>query len=198
MVYISKVYTRFGDAGQTMLASGDTVPKSSSRVRAYGEVDELNATIGLVRCELARDPRAERERDFCAAVDRELARIQQELFNLGAELATPAAVEGGARLKVDNRHIEALERSIDHYNEPLAPLRSFILPGGGPTGAAAHLARTVCRRAERQAVELGAVEPIRGEALRYLNRLSDWLFVIARAVATKLGYDEVLWDQENT
>lgn len=198
MVYISKVYTRFGDEGQTMLASGATVPKSSSRVRAYGEVDELNATIGLVRCELARDPRAPGEQAFCDAIDRELARIQQELFNLGAELATPAAAEGHARLKVEARHIEALEQSIDRYNEPLEPLRSFILPGGGPTGSAAHLARTVCRRAERQAVELASSEPVRGEALRYLNRLSDWLFVIARAVASKLGYAEVLWDQENT
>jgi cob(I)alamin adenosyltransferase len=167
-------------------------------VRAYGEVDELNATIGLLRCELARDPRAERERGFCDGVDVELARIQQELFNLGAELATPAAATGGTRLKVEARHIETLEQSIDRYNEPLEPLRSFILPGGGSTGAAAHLARTVCRRAERQVVELAHAEPIRGEALRYLNRLSDWLFVIARAVATKLGYPEVLWDQERT
>lgn len=198
MVYISKVYTRFGDEGQTMLASGDTVLKSSARVRAYGEVDELNATIGLVRTELARDPRREREQAYCDALDVELARIQQELFNLGAELATPAAAEGTTRLKVETRHIEALEQSIDRHNEPLEPLRSFILPGGGPTGAAAHLARTVCRRAERQVVELGASERVRGEALRYLNRLSDWLFVIARAVAAKLGYDEVLWDQEHT
>ncbi|HLT36085.1 MAG TPA: cob(I)yrinic acid a,c-diamide adenosyltransferase [Enhygromyxa sp.] len=198
MVYISKVYTRFGDEGQTMLASGDTVLKSSARVRAYGEVDELNATVGLVRSELARDPRREREPSFCDALDRELARIQQELFNLGAELATPTAAEGTTRLKVEARHIEALEQSIDRHNDPLEPLRSFILPGGGPTGAAAHLARTVCRRAERQVVELGESERIRGEALRYLNRLSDWLFVIARSVAARLGYDEVLWDQENT
>jgi cob(I)alamin adenosyltransferase len=198
MVYISKVYTRFGDEGQTMLASGDTALKSSLRVRAYGEVDELNATIGLVRLELGRDPKAAEQPDFCAALDRELGRIQQELFNLGAELATPAAAEGGARLKVEIRHIDALEASIDRYNEALEPLRSFILPGGGPTGASAHLARTVCRRAERQVVDLGASEPIRGEALRYLNRLSDWLFVIARAVAAKLGYAEVLWDQEHT
>ncbi len=198
MVYISKVYTRFGDEGQTMLASGDTVLKSSIRVRAYGEVDELNATVGLVRVELARDPKASDHADFCATLDAELARIQQELFNLGAELATPAAAEGGARLRVDARHIETLELSIDRYNDPLEPLRSFILPGGGPTGATAHLARTVCRRAERQIVELGATSPIRGEALRYLNRLSDWLFVVARAVAMQLGYEEVLWDQENT
>jgi cob(I)alamin adenosyltransferase len=198
MVYISKVYTRFGDEGQTMLASGDTVLKSSTRVRAYGDVDELNATVGLLRTELARDPNAEREPSFCQALDLELARIQQELFNLGAELATPTAADGNTKLKVEARHIEALEQSIDRHNEPLEPLRSFILPGGGPTGAAAHLARTVCRRAERQIVELGESERVRGEALRYLNRLSDWLFVIARAAAAKLGYDEVLWDQENT
>ena len=198
MVYISKVYTRFGDEGQTMLASGDTVLKSSARVRAYGEVDELNATIGLLRCELGRDPQSGAAPGFCEALDLELARIQQELFNLGAELATPAAAEGSTKLKVEARHIEALEQSIDRHNEPLEPLRSFILPGGGPTGAAAHLARTVCRRAERQVVELAESERVRGEALRYLNRLSDWLFVIARAAAAKLGYAEVLWDQENT
>ena len=198
MVYISKVYTRFGDEGQTMLASGDTVLKSSVRVRAYGDVDELNATVGLVRIELARDPRAAEHETFRAELDAELVRIQQELFNLGAELATPAAVDGGTRLKVEARHIEALEQSIDRHNDSLEPLRSFIRPGGGPTGAAAHLARTVCRRAERQVVELGASSPVRGEALRYLNRLSDWLFVIARAVAAQLGYDEVLWDQVNT
>lgn len=198
MVYISKVYTRFGDEGQTMLASGDTVLKSSARVHAYGEVDELNAVVGLVRVELARDPKAAEHAEFRATLDAELARIQQELFNLGAELATPSAADGGTRLKVEARHIEALELSIDRYNAPLEPLRSFILPGGGPTGAAAHLARTVCRRAERQVVELGVSSPVRGEALRYINRLSDWLFVIARAVATQLGYDEVLWDQENT
>ncbi|PRQ02816.1 Cob(I)yrinic acid a,c-diamide adenosyltransferase [Enhygromyxa salina] len=198
MVYISKVYTRFGDEGQTMLASGDTVSKSSARVHAYGEVDELNAVIGLVRLELGRDPEAANHEPFRAALDAELARIQQELFNLGSELATPAAADGGARLKVEAHHIEALEQSIDRYNELLEPLRSFILPGGGPTGTAAHLARTVCRRAERMLVGLAHDEPIRGEARRYLNRLSDWLFVIARATAARFGYDEVLWDQENT
>lgn len=196
MVYISKVYTRYGDQGQTMLASGDAVSKSSQRVRSYGEVDELNCVIGLVRTELARDPKAEPK--LREQLDAELARIQQELFNLGAELATPSAAEGGARLQIHERHVEALERSIDAYNESLAPLRSFILPGGGPTGAAAHLGRTVCRRAEREVVALAGQEPVRGEALRYLNRLSDWLFVVARAVAQRFGYEEVLWDQERT
>ena len=198
MVYISKVYTKFGDAGQTMLASGDTVGKDSPRVRAYGEVDELNATFGLVRLELGREPRAHEHSEFVATLDAELVRIQQELFNLGAELATPSAAEGGARLKVEQRHIDALEQSIDRYNESLEPLRSFILPGGGPTGSAAHLARTVCRRAERELVGLTNTEAVRSEARIYLNRLSDWLFVIARAAAKQLGHAEVLWDPSRT
>ena len=198
MVYISKVYTKFGDAGQTMLASGDTVGKDSPRVRAYGEVDELNATFGLVRLELGREPRAHEHAEFVATLDAELVRIQQELFNLGAERATPSAAEGGARLKVEQRHIDALEQSIDRYNESLEPLRSFILPGGGPTGSAAHLARTVCRRAERELVGLTNTEAVRSEARIYLNRLSDWLFVIARAAAKQLGHAEVLWDPSRT
>lgn len=201
MVYISKVYTKFGDEGQTMLANGDTVPKDSPRVRAYGEVDELNATIGLVRLELGREPQRSgpgQSVEFVATLAAELGRIQQELFNLGAELAMPEAASGGARLKIEQRHIDALERSIDRYNEALEPLRSFILPGGGPTGTAAHLARTVCRRAEREVVGLAKLEPVRSEARVYLNRLSDWLFVVARAVANQLGYAEVLWDQEHT
>ena len=199
MVYISKVYTRFGDEGQTMLASGDTVSKSAARVRAYGEVDELNAVVGLLRLELGRDPARDGDERlaWASALDRELARIQQELFNLGAELATPGAGTA-TRLKIEARHIETLEQAIDRHNDPLEPLRSFILPGGGPTGAAAHLARTVCRRAERETVALADSEPVRGEALRYLNRLSDYFFVIARAAAARFGYDEVLWDQENT
>ncbi len=198
MVYISKVYTRFGDEGKTMLASGDTVSKSTARVCAYGEVDELNSVVGLVRIELARDPKAEAHLELRATIDAQLARIQQELFNLGAELSTPAAVEGGSQLKVESRHIDALEAEIDAHNEGLSPLRSFILPGGGPTGAAAHLARTTCRRAERSAVALSESEPIRPESRRYLNRLSDYFFVLARAAAQGFGYAEVLWDQERT
>lgn len=197
MVYISKVYTKFGDEGQTMLASGDTVDKDHPRVRAYGEVDELNATLGLVRLELGREL-GPRDDAFRSGLDGELARIQQELFNLGAELATPSAVEGGARLRVEQRHIDALEHAIDRHNAELEPLRSFILPGGGPTGSAAHLARTVCRRAERDIVTLAKHEGVRSEARIYLNRLSDYLFVIARAAAKHFGHAEVLWDQERT
>lgn len=200
MVYISKVYTKFGDSGETMLASGDTVPKSSLRVCAYGEVDELNAVLGMMRLELSREPLATGD-DHAAwreALDAELGRIQQELFNLGAELATPAAASGGAKLKVETRHIEALERAIDTRNAELPPLESFILPGGGPVGTAAHMGRTVCRRAERATVSLAHQEPVRAEAQIYLNRLSDYLFVVARESAVRFGYAEVLWDQART
>ncbi len=197
MVYISKVYTRFGDQGDTMLASGDTVGKDSPRVASYGEVDELNATLGLLRVEVARAQGSAvgDQSAFLASLDQILARIQQELFDLGAELAEPGATTGKARLCVDDADVTRLEVELDALNDPLPPLKSFILPGGGPVGATAHLARTVCRRAERQAVSLSRDEPVRGEAIRYLNRLSDLLFVIARAAAQRLGHDEVLWDQ---
>ncbi len=204
MVYISKVYTRFGDEGQTMLASGDTVSKASLRVCAYGEVDELNAVIGMLRTELQRDPRSWSPADFATQLDTKLSRIQQELFNLGAELATPGADPDKGNLVVSQRHVEALEAEIDAYNEDLEPLKSFILPGGGPVGSAAHLARTVCRRAERtcialiaQAAELGEPE-VRAEARIYLNRLSDWCFVVARAAAKAGDADEVLWNPKTT
>jgi cob(I)alamin adenosyltransferase len=198
VVYINKVYTRFGDAGDTMLASGDTVGKDSLRVAAYGEVDELNATLGLLRVEIGRAELGAvgDQPTFLTALDEALARIQQELFDLGAELAEPGAATGKARLCVFDADVTRLEHELDALNEPLPPLRSFILPGGGPVGAAAHLARTVCRRAERQAVTLSRHEPVRGEALRYLNRLSDLLFVIARAAAQRLGHAEVLWDTQ--
>jgi len=195
MVYISKVYTKSGDGGQTMLASGDFTGKDDERVDAYGQVDEVNSTIGLVRCELRRLPAPSRELPFLTAIDNHLDRVQQELFDLGAELSEPGAVDGKARLKVTDADITALEQAIDTLNEPLPPLTSFILPGGGPVAVAAHLARTVCRRAERRVVSLHRTSPVRGEAIRYLNRLSDLLFVISRAVCAVLGEDEVLWDQ---
>ena len=195
MVYISKVYTKFGDAGDTMLASGDTVGKDTARVEAYGEVDELNAVLGLMRVELARTSTADAgQAEFVATLDASLGRIQQELFDLGAELATPGAARGEARLKVEDTDVTRLERELDALNDHLAPLRSFILPGGGPLGAWAHLARTVCRRAERRVVALAHGEPVRPEALRYINRLSDYFFVVARAAAQRFGVPEVLWD----
>ncbi|WP_272007638.1 cob(I)yrinic acid a,c-diamide adenosyltransferase [Nannocystis radixulma] len=193
VVYISKVYTKFGDRGDTMLASGDTVGKDAPRVAAYGDVDELNAVLGVLRVELARvEPAAQRE--LLTALDAQLGRIQQELFDLGAELATPGATEGKAPLRVEEADVTRLEQELDAWNADLPPLRSFILPGGGPLGAYAHLARTVCRRAERTVVTLTRVEPVRAEAVRYLNRLSDYFFVVARAVAHAFAVPEVLWD----
>jgi cob(I)alamin adenosyltransferase len=196
MVYISKVYTKSGDGGQTMLASGDFVDKDDARIEAYGSVDELNATLGQMRIEIAREPRRARAAEALEELDGELGRIQQELFNLGAELATPGAADGEAKLVVHEGDVERLERQIDAHNAPLPALRSFILPGGGPVGAASHVARTVCRRAERRTVSLGKLDRVRPEAIRYLNRLSDYLFVVGRAVAAHLGDDEVLWTQE--
>lgn len=191
MVYISKVYTKSGDGGDTMLASGDKVRKNALRIEAYGAVDELNACVGMARLELSREPRRLGAEVVLDEMDEQLGRIQQELFDLGAELATP----GESKLKVEARQVERLEKEIDAWNGPLPPLKSFILPGGGPVGTVCHLARTVCRRAERRTVELidSPDEEVREDALRYLNRLSDYFFVLGRAVAHRLGDDEVLW-----
>ena len=176
MVYISKVYTKFGDKGETMLADGSTAPKNSLRVECYGGVDELNATIGMVRLELGRETPRENT-DFGARADATLARIQQELFNLGSELSTPRAATGNIRLKIEALHIQRLEQEIDALNEKLSPLTSFILPGGGPASTAAHLARTVCRRAERRTVELATKKPCDPKA-----------FVISTGSATTFSY----------
>jgi cob(I)alamin adenosyltransferase len=196
MVHISRVYTRSGDGGQTSLADGSRVDKDSPRIRAYGEIDELGSVLALVRVEIDREPRREGHTPFLDAVDNQLERIQQELFNLGAELASPDAPTKNNPHLLGEQHTSALERDMDALNEPLEPLRSFVLPGGGPVGAACHLARTVCRRAERDLVLLAREDTIRPEAQRYLNRLSDYLFVAARAVAHELGYTEVLWDPD--
>lgn len=198
MVYISKIYTKFGDTGETMLADGQRVAKDDARIRSYGEIDELNAIVGIVRTELAREPKRMTDEDFATALDGQLGRIQQELFNLGAELATPHAARGEASLVIEERHVLQLEHDIDHWNDTLEPLKSFILPGGGPVAASAHLARTVCRRAERELFALARREPVRGEAMRYVNRLSDYFFVVSRIVSHRLGYDEVLWDPKST
>lgn len=201
MVYISKIYTKSGDGGQTMLASGEKVPKDHLRIRSYGDVDELNATVGMVRVEIAREPKRAGAEDFLRKLDGQLARIQQELFNLGAELAYPEPDEPTdiPRLCVRPDHVSALETDIDGWNDPLAPLKSFILPGGGPIAAACHVSRTVCRRAERELVALAnAGEQVSDTAVRYVNRLSDYFFVLSRAVANRLGYEETLWVPETT
>ncbi|THD62059.1 cob(I)yrinic acid a,c-diamide adenosyltransferase [Phenylobacterium sp.] len=185
MVTLNRIYTRTGDAGTTRLASGAEVSKASARVEAYGAVDETNACLGLARTHTAGD----------AAFDALLARLQNELFDLGADLATPPAADEapGSRLRILDSQVARLEAEIDALNAGLPELKSFILPGGTPAAAALHLARTVSRRAEREAVRLAeAGEPVSGPALRYLNRLSDLLFVAARH-ANDRGAAEVFW-----
>jgi cob(I)alamin adenosyltransferase len=185
MVTLNRIYTRTGDAGTTRLASGAPVSKDDPRVRAYGEVDETNACIGLVRLHTRGD----------GVLDPILARIQNELFDLGADLATPDRGQAeGAALRIVEPQVERLEREIDQLNGALSPLTSFILPGGSPAAAALHLARTVCRRAERAAVSLARIdgEVVGAPALKYLNRLSDLLFVAARHANDK-GAADVLW-----
>ncbi len=181
MVRLNRIYTRGGDRGETSLGEGTRVRKSALRVAAFGTVEEANAAIGLARLHVD------------AEVDRMLARIQNDLFDLGADLAIP---EGGRKsagaLRIEGGQVTRLEREIDALNRALAPLESFILPGGTEAAAALHLARTITRRAERLVCELQAVEPVNGEALKYLNRLSDHLFVLARR-ANANGARDVLW-----
>ena len=187
MVVLNKIYTRTGDAGDTGLATGERVKKYELRVSAYGDVDETNACIGLVRQQTAQHP----------ALDARLTRIQNELFDLGADLATPDRPDrklGWEPLRITAGQVERLERDIDDLNEELSPLTSFVLPAGSAASAALHLARTVCRRAERTAVRLAddEGEAVSVDALKYLNRLSDLLFVMARHANAK-GVGDVLW-----
>jgi len=185
MVTLNRIYTRTGDAGKTRLATGQPVSKTDLRVEAYGAVDETNACIGLARVHLTADPE----------LDAMLGRIQNELFDLGADLAMPAKAdeEEGSKLRILDSQVARLEAEIDSLNDRLPALKSFILPGGTPAAAALHLARTVSRRAERDAVRLvESGEPVSGPAMRYLNRLSDHLFVAARW-ANDGGKAEVFW-----
>lgn len=183
MVVLSKIYTKTGDRGETSLGNGDRVPKYVLRVASYGTVDETNATVGLARL-------------HGGAMDAALARISNDLFDLGADLCTPDMENDAAapypRLRMIAPQVDRLEREIDAMNERLTPLRSFVLPGGSPLAAQLHLCRTVCRRAERLVVELAAHEPVNPEAVRYLNRLSDWFFVAGR-IANEDGARDVLW-----
>ncbi|HET9031554.1 MAG TPA: cob(I)yrinic acid a,c-diamide adenosyltransferase [Dokdonella sp.] len=176
---LSKIYTRTGDDGSTGLGDGTRVDKDSLRVSAYGTTDELNSAIGVVlACEIAHDVREV------------LIRIQHELFNLGGELCIPGMA------MVHDSDIERLENDLDGFNEDLPVLKEFILPGGGMAAAQCHLARTIARRAERCVISLSREESVRGEAIRYLNRLSDLLFVIARVLARASAHGEVLWQHE--
>ena len=184
MVVLNKIYTRTGDTGETALGNGSRVAKHSARVTAYGTVDELNATLGLARLH------AEGETDAA------LARMQNDLFDLGADLCRPD-MESDAEaeytpLRMFPSQVDRIEAEIDAMNGQLEPLRSFILPGGSPLAAHMHLCRTVARRAERLTVELAALEAVNEAAVRYLNRASDWFFVAAR-MANDVGRADVLW-----
>jgi cob(I)alamin adenosyltransferase len=182
-----KIYTKTGDDGETGLFGGPRVRKNCPRIEAYGTVDELNAVVGMVRAQsLSADQR------LPADLDGLLARIQNELFDLGAQLATPDPAKFGIAGATE-AHVAALEGEIDRYEAELEPLKQFILPGGTPAAAALHLARTVCRRAERCTVTLAETETISPGAVIYLNRLSDLLFVLARAANRRAGVADVPW-----
>jgi cob(I)alamin adenosyltransferase len=191
MVRINRVYTKTGDDGTTGLVGGERAPKDDIRIEAYGTVDELNATIGLVREALAGSP----AQDQLAP---NLRRVPNELFNLGAELATPDPVRRARQPAVAARHVERLEAEMDQLTGELPELRSFVLPGGGEVSARLHLARTVCRRAERRAITLAREQGTGDLAVVYLNRLSDALFVFGRWAAKQGGQPEPLWEPEKT
>jgi cob(I)alamin adenosyltransferase len=176
---LSKIYTRTGDGGTTGLGDGSRIAKDSARVAAYGTVDEANSAIGLV---LAADIQSD--------IADLLTKVQHQLFDLGGELCIPG------HAAIHEADISALEVALDHFNDPLPPLKEFILPGGGEAAARCHLARTIVRRAERETVTLARHETVRAEAIGYLNRLSDLLFVLARVLARASGHGEVLWNHD--
>jgi cob(I)alamin adenosyltransferase len=174
---LSRIYTRTGDDGSTGLGDGSRVPKENPRVEAFGTVDEANCAIGVILSVAA----------LPAPIERCLTEVQHDLFDIGGELCIP-----GHRM-IDAGHVERLETELDGFNQDLPPLKEFILPGGGPAAAACHVARTVCRRAERRCWALARTEAVSPEALKYLNRLSDLLFVLARVLARHERGSEVIW-----
>jgi cob(I)alamin adenosyltransferase len=180
---LSKIYTKTGDDGTTGLGDGTRVAKDSARVAAYGTVDEANSAIGLLLASPMPAPQGE-------AIAALLTTIQHQLFDLGGELCIPG------HAAIQESDVDALEQHLDAFNDPLPPLKDFILPGGGEAAARCHLARTIVRRAERETVTLARHDAVRPEAIRYLNRLSDLLFVLARVLARDSGHGEVLWKHE--
>lgn len=191
-IRITKVYTRTGDKGFTKLVGGKKVPKDAARIESYGTIDELNSVLGLARVfndDLKKTlPAAQRLDDI-------FRRLQNELFDLGSELATPADFTYEGMFRVSEDEVKALENLIDELQKDLAPLNSFILPGGGKVGGFLHQARTVCRRAEREILRLSHEEEVSPYPLKYVNRLSDLLFVLSRWVSKNLGEPEYLWER---
>ena len=191
-IRITRVYTRRGDRGETDLVGGARARKDSPRLEAYGTVDELNASLGAARAvnaaELDRAP-------ACRELDEILRGLQNELFDLGGELATPADAFRPGMFRVGTAEVKVLEQCMDRCQKDLEPLKSFTLPGGGRLNAFLHQARTVCRRAEREVLALSRVEPVNAWALRYVNRLSDAFFVLGRWVGKRMGEKEYLWER---
>jgi cob(I)alamin adenosyltransferase len=188
---INRVYTRQGDQGETGLAGGQRVPKDSLRIETYGIVDELNSFLGVARATVTESAPAAPQIALLAAI---LLRVQHELFNLGSILATLPEDVHPKQARVTDAEVAQLEKEMDRMNEDLPPLRSFVLPGGSRLNAELHICRTVCRRAERVCVALARVEKVPGEAVRYLNRLSDALFVWSRWASHVTGTTETLWE----
>jgi cob(I)alamin adenosyltransferase len=192
MVRITKVYTRVGDKGETGLVGGKRVPKDSPRIDAYGTIDELNSIVGLARVFNEEDLDAGEAHQFLDGV---LCQIQDELFDLGSELATPPEFFQEGMYRVSQKEIDRIEKLIDQCQKDLEPLKSFILPGGGRVGAYLHQCRTVCRRAEREILRLSRAEEINHDAIKYMNRLSDLFFVLSRWISKQTGEQEYLWQR---
>jgi len=191
-IRITRVYTRTGDAGETGLVGGKRVAKDSPRIEAYGTIDELNSIVGLAR---AFNEEKLDEHDAHRFLDVVLRQIQDELFDLGSELATPADFYQPGMYRVSGRQIKKIEQLIDECQKSLEPLKSFVLPGGGKIGAYLHQCRTVCRRAEREVLRLSRVEEISEWPLKYVNRLSDLFFVLSRWISKQTGAKEYLWQR---
>jgi cob(I)alamin adenosyltransferase len=192
MVRITKVYTRTGDKGETALVGGKRVPKDSPRIDAYGTIDELNSVVGLARVFNEESLDAGEAHQFLDGV---LCQIQDELFDLGSELATPPEFFKEGMYRVSQNEIERIEKLIDQCQKDLEPLKSFILPGGGRIGAYLHQCRTVCRRAEREILRLSRAEEINDSVIKYVNRLSDLFFVLSRWISKQTGEPEYLWQR---
>ena len=185
---LTKIYTRVGDKGTTSLADGTRVLKNSARINAYGNIDELNSSLGMIRDQIELLLSADE-------IVQKVMMVQNELFELGGELSLPPEIVNKKNNLIGSRQIQRLEAEIDEWNEVLPPLKNFVLPGGHPLNSMTHLARTICRRAEREIVAATEIEEIREDVLSYLNRLSDWLFVCARYLSHLVNAEEVLWNQ---